>query len=81
MARALSLVVSVLLVSSSSLVAAGLGRGTRRLLSRDVLDDFEECTGSEWETDLVIDSRIERFESNRLSPLFVADQIHGHLFW
>jgi len=53
MARALSLVLSVLLVSSSTLVSAGIGKGVRRLLNRDVLEDFEDCTGSEWETDLV----------------------------
>lgn len=53
MARALSLVLSVLLVSSSTLVAAGIGRGTLCLLSRDILEYFEECTGSQWETDLV----------------------------
>lgn len=53
MARALSLVLSVLLVSSSTLVSAGIGKGIRRLLHRDVLQDFEDCTGSEWETDLV----------------------------
>ncbi|KAL7314271.1 hypothetical protein PS15m_005866 [Mucor circinelloides] len=53
MARALSLVLSVLLVSSSTLVSAGIGKGIRRLLHRDVLQDFEDCTGSEWETDLL----------------------------
>ncbi|KAI8645925.1 hypothetical protein BD408DRAFT_456630 [Parasitella parasitica] len=53
MAPSLSLVLSALLVLSSTFVASESGRGKSRLLYRDVLQDFDDCTGPGWETDLL----------------------------
>ncbi|KAL9542977.1 hypothetical protein MBANPS3_008341 [Mucor bainieri] len=51
MARALSLLLSVLLVSSTTLVDALDGRS--RLFFRDVLENFDECRGVGWENDIL----------------------------
>ncbi|KAK4514243.1 uncharacterized protein ATC70_001832 [Mucor velutinosus] len=51
MVRALSLLLSVLLVSSTTLVGALDGRS--RLFFRDVLEDFDECKGVSWENDML----------------------------